>query len=534
MKVTCPICKHILDFDETIYTPGEFITLECPICGHEMSIQVPIPNEEELKLPTNVKAFYVADADSVRVEWDWEQLQIVQVVWRYKDDKPEIIKVNRADGKGGVDVVKYPKKSVVNIEVSSVCAKPNGESVISKSIKKTVNIPVKVKLYDVTDDGKNKYTYSLITANEVPVVCDLRLLIKEGSKDFGSPDGSIDIKQEQWTSGKAQQQFNYLRKKPNEDLNFRLVAADDIYAECLVFITQDKRLESVIPNPQNEDSANNSAILQSISKVINLIIDIILWIKFDFLPILRKIIIFLFLAVGVYFIWQYIHNKKAEAPLESLYNEIRFAKVGDTLKINEAKIISLQVSPEIAEENIIWNSDSNYVRVLPNGKTGLNVQSIKKGQTTITAKTEKSNQTATFLITIMEEKVAEKARISEPVKPNDSPKSQQGLKPGTDTFESPTTTVPTTVAPIPSPPTPVSLSTITIEFTQSTNLIARIFVDGKEVGTGSWKGNLSKGSHMVEMALQKSGKKKVKKINKTWSIEAPGTLSIKLDPKPFE
>ena len=73
-----------------------------------------------------------------------------------------------------------------------------------------------------------------------------------------------------------------------------------------------------------------------------------------------------------------------------------------------------------------------------------------------------------------------------------------------------------------------------MNFLSTTSLIAHIYIDGSEVGTGLWSGVLSEGAHKVTLKLQKAGKSKQKEVKQEWLIQAPAKLTIPIDPKPFE
>lgn len=76
-------------------------------------------------------------------------------------------------------------------------------------------------------------------------------------------------------------------------------------------------------------------------------------------------------------------------------------------------------------------------------------------------------------------------------------------------------------------------SEICVAFQSSTDLVAYIFVDNNRMGASPWKGTLTKGTHVVTVKIQKPGKK-LKDINKSWTIQAPAKMTIPIDPAPFE
>ncbi len=460
--------------------------------------------------PTNVKAAYMPAADAIRVEWDWKQLKAVQVVWQYKDDNPVVVDVPRTGDEGRVDVAQHPQKSAVSIEVRSVFTKDDGTPVIGTPVKKVVNNipPAQVELQEISDEGRNKYSYTLATVGDVPVPCDLRLLIKEGNTNFDSPDQRIDIKRAQWVKGQAVKQFDYRRKNPADDLNFRLVLADEAFAERLYFVAQEKGLEG------NREAVTDSTATTGGNPPPpppN-------WV--------RILIILLVIAAGAFLAWKFLGNKTEEAPKEVLYNEIKFSTAKEELTLNEPKIVELQVTPITADEEIIWTSNSDRIELSPNGKTSIAVKPVKVGNATITAKSSKSNQEANLFIVV---------KKTSKTGGDKTGGDKTGGNTGGGTKIAPGVFIDTTkVNPIPPEPR-ILPSTVIVKFTTETELIAHIYLDDQEVGTGSWSGKLDKGTtHTVKVALQKPGKKKLKEIKQTWNFEAPAKLTVPIDPKPFE
>jgi uncharacterized protein YjdB len=97
--------------------------------------------------------------------------------------------------------------------------------------------------------------------------------------------------------------------------------------------------------------------------------------------------------------WKFMGGKSE--PKEVLYNEIKVADPTVTMKVDETKVIELQVNPTDATESINWTtSDSTYVALTPNGKAAVNLTAKKRGEVKVTATAEKSGLNATFTVNI--------------------------------------------------------------------------------------------------------------------------------------
>lgn len=501
--------------------------------------------------PENVRASYVAAADAVKVAWKWNRLRSVQVVWQYKDDNPEMVPVQRSgeEEEGHADVAPHPRKSDIDYEVRSFYTNSEKMPVISeKPVKKSVTgIPqAKVELQEVRNEGKDKYSYLLATVDEVPVPCDLRILIKEGNTDFGSPDQHLDVKREQWRNGKAIKQFDYKRRKPSVDLNFRMVIADEAYAERIDFVSQDYTIEGTkattpVPTPPSSH-------------------------------ILRYIALALLLAAGIFMAWKFMggsdkaspqeepqevsttevaqkvpdtteppqENPTAEPPQEVLFKLFKFSKAEERLTEGESVMIDLQTDPVAADEDVKWSSDNSCIDFSRNGKTSVSVRARKAGKAKITATTSKSGLVASIFISV--EKKPTKGPDIPPKdkpggkKPGSTTKSNDTEPPAVNTGKKP----PYIIGPIgptedPKPATKAEFSLVEVMFSKPTELKAHVFIDGQEVGISPWKGKYDKGTkHSVVIKLERPGKKKLIEVKNTWSFEAPGKVSVTINPTPFE
>lgn len=523
--------------------------------------------------PLNVRSSYIAVTDAIRVEWIWNNLRSVQVVWQYKDDNPIIVEVQRSGEEvdGNVEVAQHPRKSNVDIEVRSFYINSEGTSVIGKPVKNAVtNIPLaKVVFQEILDEGKNKYSYYLSLIDNVRVPCDLRLLIKEGNTDYGTPDKRIDIKREQWVDGIAQKQFDYIRKNSSEDLNFRIVSADESYTERLDFISEEKTIEGIsVPPPPPPHKLRNLFILM----------------------------VFVASAFFVWKIWGGQHKVIDEPGWDGkdtvLFNSIKFEKPEVILTKGKSEIINLHAEPTTADEDIEWTSDNNCVEISRNGKTGASIRADKVGKARITAKTAQSNLEASIYVTV-EDNIIETPPLPPP--PEDVlfssikfDKTDLQLRQG-ETVVIGLYTVPVkadenivwysdngcveflrkdktgasilaqnvgkakikastekshlvayinvTVSPrvVPPPPPPPTPSTVLVNFKRPTRLVAHIYIDGEEVGTSPWSGTLDKGTdHKVEVKLERPGRKKLAVFKGTWTFRAPSKVTIPIDPAPFE
>ena len=47
MKEICPNCQYTLEFDENNYEPGTSVELECPMCGQEITVFIPVEEKTE-------------------------------------------------------------------------------------------------------------------------------------------------------------------------------------------------------------------------------------------------------------------------------------------------------------------------------------------------------------------------------------------------------------------------------------------------------------------------------------------------------
>ena len=509
--------------------------------------------------PENVRASYVAAADAVQVAWKWNRLRSVQVVWQYKDDNPQILAVQRSgdEEEGRAEVALHPRKSDIDYEVRSFYTNSEKMPVIGKAVNKSVtDIPqAKVELQEVRNEGKGKYSYLLATVGEVPVPCDLRILVKEGSTDFGAPDKRLDVKREQWMNGKAVKQFDYERRKSSVDLNFRLVTADEAYAERLDFVSQEKTIEGTKATAPAPPSSH----------------------------VLRYMALALLLAAGIFMAWKFMGGQSdkaspqeepqevataevaqkepdtTEPPKEEttpeprkeettqepsrevLFRLFKFSKAEERLKEGESAMIDLRTDPVAADEDVEWsNSNNSCIEISRNGKTSVSVRARKAGTAKITATTSKSRLVASIYISVEKKP---KGTDNPPTVNTGEKKSGGTTKPTvTETTEvntgekthNPTEPV---VRPIgPTPPKKQENCKVEIRFSKPTELIAHVFIDGKEVGTSPWEGKYNTSiNHTLSIMLEKPGKKKLKEVKGTWTIKAPNNNTIiTLDPTPFE
>lgn len=446
--------------------------------------------------PLNVKATYVDSDDAVRVEWDWKNIRDVQVVWQYPQENRVPVEVHRASQEGMLDVAQSPKQSKVIVEVRSVfTSKVDGSQVFSAPVKRTVEIPVaNVELSFVKAVSRGKYSYTLSSQGGLRVPGDLRLLVKEGSDDFDTVDKRIDIKREQWQQGKASKQFDFAPRDKYNDVFFRLVLADEALSRRINIVAQDRmapgeerpankppKVDKPKPTRQDEDSVptftdrpkSNTPHDGGSRSGNNGGGNVGGTGKSN---TLRNVIIFAIVAVIGYFAWSKCGGSNDEPTV-----------------ISVEKHDSVQTPVETPVET-------------PKSKTG---RGSKKQKT--------------------EQQVEEPAQSQ---KTDEGDKNKVSIGGGVS-IEVPGKTQTSSEPAAQSQPKATAPTTITVNFLQSTSLIAHIFVDGNEVGAGSWSGVLE-GPHSVNVKLQKPGKKKMTEIKQTWSIQCPARLTIPIDPGPFE
>ena len=349
------------------------------------------------------KAEYDKAADAVSISWEWGALRDVLVVWQYPNDNRVPEKLNRNENEGHVNVARTPKHSQVLVEACPVfTSKVDGNEVKGISIKRTVDIPrIGIDVTGVRNDGRGKFTCHIGCSGATRVPCDLRLLVSEGEADFDNPDATIDIKKEQWQQGRIAKQFSFNRKRATNDLNVRIESIDDEYAERLNFVRQEFTLageeEKVEPTftekpkkaPKREpeeptftDKGNTKPGGGGGGSSKGTVIGII-----------AAVLVVAFLG------WKFMGGKSE--PKEVLYNEIKVTDPTVTMKVDETKVIELQVNPTDATESINWTtSDSTYVALTPNGKAAVNLTAKKRGEVKVTATAEKSGLNATFTVNI--------------------------------------------------------------------------------------------------------------------------------------
>ena len=349
------------------------------------------------------KAEYDKASDAVNVSWEWGALRDVFVVWQYPNDNRVPEKFNRNDNDGHVSVARTPKHSQVLVEVYPVfTSKADGDDVKGIPMKRTVDIPrVGVDVTGVRDDGRGKFTCHIGCTGATRVPCDLRLLVSEGEADFDHPGATFDIKKEQWQQGRVAKQFSFNRKRATNDLNVRVEPIGDEYAERLNFVRQEYTLpgEEETPAPTFTDKPKKApkAPVE----------------KEDEEPTFtdntstggggggkgKTIAIIAAIAVAAFLGWKFLGGKSE--PKEVLYNNIKVAETTETMKVDESKVIELQVEPANATEAINWTtSDSTIVAITPNGKTAVSLVAQKRGDATITASTEKSGLSATVTVKV--------------------------------------------------------------------------------------------------------------------------------------
>ena len=48
MIQTCPVCKSIIEIDESKYPEGEKVTKICPLCETEVIFSIPVTDNEDV------------------------------------------------------------------------------------------------------------------------------------------------------------------------------------------------------------------------------------------------------------------------------------------------------------------------------------------------------------------------------------------------------------------------------------------------------------------------------------------------------
>ena len=386
---------------------GEYFYLPVTVRNGKMVAGDPVCVQSKPQ-PHNVKATYVAEEDVVRVEWDWDDLHNVQVVWQYPGDNRTPVDVQPTSDQGSVDIAKSPKQSQVIVEVRSVFTSAvDGTQVVSVPVKRTVTVPVAgVELTEVKRNG-NKYTYTLSTQGSVRVPCDLRLLVKEGSEDFETPDKRIDIKREHWQQGNQSKQFDFTPKDKYADLNFRLVLVDDSYASRINFIAQSFTLQGperpanvpptpkkAKPEPVADDgetgtftepvTPNNGGGKGSSHTVRNLVV------------------LLLLLVAGYFGYTQFASDKSGgdpELPKQVDYTSATVTNNTLSLYVGDTEMLTVTGEPQGASEPINWESKNTTIASVSSDGT---VTAHKKGKAEIEGNTARSGLTLTATVTVKE------------------------------------------------------------------------------------------------------------------------------------
>lgn len=375
--------------------------------------------------PRDVKAVYVKEDDVVRVEWEWGNLQNVQVTWQYPGDNRTPVDVPLSS-EGRIDVAKSPKQSQVIVEVrSTFTSKVDGQQVGSVPVKRTVSIPAaNIDLVSVKKIAKGKYSYTLGTLNEVPVPCDLRLLVKEGDADFDNPDKRFDIKREFWQQGKASKQIDFTPRSEYSDIYFRVVSADEASLSRINFVASERTLlapertekpatakgkdetptfsDRSVEHEESSSSPKRPADTPISSETGK-----------GNSHTFRNLIIGLLLCVGGYFVYNNFMGTKEPQQEEVVnvdYTSISLNPSDVTLTVDETYSVVVTGEPQDANETFSWESKNTEVATV--SAEGI-VTAKVAGRVEIVGTTSRSNKTVVLNVRVKAKKAS---RTSQPQK----------------------------------------------------------------------------------------------------------------------